>query len=658
MDPSESKHTSSVSLPHAPIVLSPPPLDRAQPNSQQQIQLNQSEFLPQNYQGNRQQSVGYNLQHEFETLTAELDLDLKNQGRMSQSVPPPISLTQGQNQFQVPQQHSATSSNLIAPAASKYNDASISSNLLNLGSANSASNSESQKETNSLSPAPQVAPSNPQLVSLLENRVQSSQPTGGLLQPPSASIPDRPQSAHDFTNIFRRTGHALTGFGNQGAVSQQLQQQSMHQSNLYSDLLVFSNWIENLSPQDTVSMIDYLCASLPVDVLLTFQAKLDQHLQAYNQPPGVLQQNPLSPYGNTALNSDLYNDMDNLSLNEQKSKFKPPPSAQKSADFQPTTETNSFNPSLLNIDKGIARPRSADPFLQKNQQNANLGNPLSLERSKSPTSHLHEKTNFLQLAANNSQNVSPYYYQYGNSNQAYYSPNQQINSAAPGLHQDENLDMSSTALKLGALATINSRVALDSNRKHPHGSSSWNTGPQSQQNQHGSHHIQHYQQHNQAHHQASPQNSDKFNHNLSISQAMNFENSINRGANSASVPASSHVQRNNFNIPSGLKKRVASPSASNMQQSNVSTSSINSQTGANASSSSSMPSEVASVELLNNIPAWLKLLRLHKYTDCLKDMYWKDLIELNSDQLEEKGVAALGARRKLLKAFEAVKNSQ
>lgn len=60
-----------------------------------------------------------------------------------------------------------------------------------------------------------------------------------------------------------------------------------------------------------------------------------------------------------------------------------------------------------------------------------------------------------------------------------------------------------------------------------------------------------------------------------------------------------------------------------------------------------MPNEVASIELLNNIPAWLKLLRLHKYTDCLKDVYWKDLIGLNSDQLEEKGVAALGARRKL-----------
>lgn len=616
MDQSKSKQTSSTLL-SAPIVLSPPPLDHTQPNTLQKIQLNQTEFLT-NY--NRQQSVGYNLQHEFETLTAELDLDLKNQARVSQSAPPPISLSQDQYQGS----HQPTpSSNLVAPAASKFNNAGISSNLLNMGSTNTVS----EKEVNSLSSTPQVAASNPQLSSLLENRIQSSQPTGGFLQPPSASIPDRPQSAHDFTNIFRRTGHGLTGF-NQGVASQQ----PLNQSNLYLDLLVFSNWIENLSPQDTVSMIDYLCASLPVDVLLSFQAKLDQHLQAYNQPPGVL--NPLSPYGNTSLNSDLYNDMENLSLNDRKSKFGQP-SAQKPSAFQANTEATAFNPNLLNLEKGIARPRSADPFLQKNQ-----GPVSTFERSKSPTSHLHEKTNFLQLAANNSQ-TSPYYYQYGNNTQPYYSSSL-INSTAPGLHQDENLDMSSTALKLGALATINSRVALDSNRKHPHGSTNWSSVPQN--------HHHHNLQHNQSQIQVLPQ-LDKFN-NFS-SSTMKFENAINRGANSASVPANSH-QRSNYNTPTGLKRKVTSPTASNMQHSNISTNSINSQTG----TTSSMPSEVASVDLLNNIPAWLKLLRLHKYTDCLKDMYWKDLIELNSEQLEEKGVAALGARRKLLKAFEVVKNSQ
>lgn len=77
-----------------------------------------------------------------------------------------------------------------------------------------------------------------------------------------------------------------------------------------------------------------------------------------------------------------------------------------------------------------------------------------------------------------------------------------------------------------------------------------------------------------------------------------------------------------------------------------------------ANSLSSMPTEIATLDLLNNIPAWLKLLRLHKYTDCLKDMYWKDLVELSDEDLENKGVKALGARRKLLKAFDAVKQSR
>jgi hypothetical protein len=42
-------------------------------------------------------------------------------------------------------------------------------------------------------------------------------------------------------------------------------------------------------------------------------------------------------------------------------------------------------------------------------------------------------------------------------------------------------------------------------------------------------------------------------------------------------------------------------------------------------------------------------LRLHKYTDNLKDMHWQDLVALDDQGLENKGVNALGARRKLLK---------
>ncbi|CAG8606937.1 16847_t:CDS:2, partial [Acaulospora colombiana] len=60
-------------------------------------------------------------------------------------------------------------------------------------------------------------------------------------------------------------------------------------------------------------------------------------------------------------------------------------------------------------------------------------------------------------------------------------------------------------------------------------------------------------------------------------------------------------------------------------------------------------------KLLEDIPAWLRSLRLHKYTPVFEGMKWQDIIELDDPELEMKGVAALGARRKMLKEFEKVK---
>ncbi|CAK7223571.1 Flap-structured DNA-binding and RNA-binding protein [Sporothrix bragantina] len=71
--------------------------------------------------------------------------------------------------------------------------------------------------------------------------------------------------------------------------------------------------------------------------------------------------------------------------------------------------------------------------------------------------------------------------------------------------------------------------------------------------------------------------------------------------------------------------------------------------------SSKPPEDPTDPTLLQDIPSWLRSLRLHKYTDNLKDMQWMDLVELDDKQLEERGVNALGARRKMLKVFEQVK---
>lgn len=73
--------------------------------------------------------------------------------------------------------------------------------------------------------------------------------------------------------------------------------------------------------------------------------------------------------------------------------------------------------------------------------------------------------------------------------------------------------------------------------------------------------------------------------------------------------------------------------------------------------SSKPPEDPTDPTLLQDIPSWLRSLRLHKYTDNLKDMQWTDLVELDDKALEDRGVNALGARRKMLKVFEQVRGT-
>ena len=68
--------------------------------------------------------------------------------------------------------------------------------------------------------------------------------------------------------------------------------------------------------------------------------------------------------------------------------------------------------------------------------------------------------------------------------------------------------------------------------------------------------------------------------------------------------------------------------------------------------SSKPPEDPTDVSLLQDIPNWLRSLRLHKYTDNLKDLKWTELVELDDAGLEKRGVNALGARRKMLKVLQ------
>jgi hypothetical protein len=65
--------------------------------------------------------------------------------------------------------------------------------------------------------------------------------------------------------------------------------------------------------------------------------------------------------------------------------------------------------------------------------------------------------------------------------------------------------------------------------------------------------------------------------------------------------------------------------------------------------SSKPPEDPTDPSLLQDIPSWLRTLRLHKYTDNLKDLKWDELVKLDEKGLEARGVNALGARNKMLK---------
>lgn len=71
--------------------------------------------------------------------------------------------------------------------------------------------------------------------------------------------------------------------------------------------------------------------------------------------------------------------------------------------------------------------------------------------------------------------------------------------------------------------------------------------------------------------------------------------------------------------------------------------------------SGSNPNEELDMKLLNDIPAWLRGLRLHKYTPNFAGCTWQEMVLMSDATLEARGVAAVGARRKMLRTFETVR---
>lgn len=119
-------------------------------------------------------------------------------------------------------------------------------------------------------------------------------------------------------------------------------------------------------------------------------------------------------------------------------------------------------------------------------------------------------------------------------------------------------------------------------------------------------------------------------------------------------PRSAEPQhRKKFGTP-GKQQQRKSPTQSKSPTQNPNGNAGN--TNGTPASSSMNPKTLTDPTLLANIPAWLKSLRLHKYSEALGGKPWFELIYMDDEMLEKVGVSALGARRKLLKAFAVVKD--
>lgn len=64
--------------------------------------------------------------------------------------------------------------------------------------------------------------------------------------------------------------------------------------------------------------------------------------------------------------------------------------------------------------------------------------------------------------------------------------------------------------------------------------------------------------------------------------------------------------------------------------------------------------ETVDFDLMQDVQAWLRTLRLHKYAYAFEGLSWQEVVQMTDDDMTQAGVNTIGARRKLLKVFENV----
>ncbi|KAH3680213.1 hypothetical protein WICMUC_000478 [Wickerhamomyces mucosus] len=473
----------------------------------------------------------------------------------------------------------------------------------------------------------------------------------------------RPLSAQDINhNLNNESYDAFRPFSAQGpnqvsnlnieTIERPLSSLEIDSATFKSDVANLINWTDKLNSNQLRALIDNLLLALPDDITNYTKSKLQSFTfhnsqdgsHKHSRPPFIA--SPIPMYQSAEqepVNLDSVLNYDRQVPNSSQ------PWSPSINNLQRALSPNftSFDRSSVLHDASFNRPRSADPYGSKLVNNKSHGKNRG-PRFENNNENINNNNN------NSNQNNGNLNGNSGNNDQVYDNRGtfditnlaQQLTQTQISLNEYNNPNF----LKLSALSTINNRAQLDSNKKRA----------QPLQSSKVPHHPNHQQQHQSQPQQQELQPQSQQHQNKSFNQ-VNYENQQIQQHNHHHHQQQQQQTRVNYydSITSPVINRVKQTNHQ-LQQPNskpeffTPSKQINSQINTPKSPAID-PKQITNIKLLTNIPGWLKTLRLHKYTSVLQDVPWKELIYFTDDQLESKGVTAMGARGKLLKAFEIVK---
>ncbi|CDR39039.1 CYFA0S02e11232g1_1 [Cyberlindnera fabianii] len=494
-----------------------------------------------------------------------------------------------------------------------------------------------------------------------EPEILAPRPMSPIIDTSMSGFNNRPLSAQDFNSSFgSNTFDAFRPFSAQPVQSeyqqqhhqQQQQHQQQHQNQhqhqqqqqqpsgvperpmsameidsftFKNDVSNLVNWLGSLNSNQQRSVIDNLLSNLPEDILAYARTKVeDLTYQKQSEQSHIVAPQPL--YQSSSMHEPAT--LDSI-LNGSQQPWSPPTAA---SNLQRALSPNFVSPMdrssvLVHEAAMLNRPRSADPYSKTpsknrgyqyghNNENVNYyANNQSGQQQGGQGQRAFDITNLAQqltaqqLGGGGSNSTS------SNSNNNSNNGNNNNTNNNTNNNSNSGMDYNNmNALKLSALSTINSRVQLDSgkNRKHT--------------DDRGRHLT-----------------NDDYNRTSSVPppQRVNYYESLHNQGKDLSKMASLNSATKGLTLDdSNSLTPLKSPQ---------------SPTSGQPKSPAINPKQITNPKLLADIPSWLKTLRLHKYTPCLQDTPWKELIYFDDEKLTQKGVTAMGARGKLLKAFEVVR---